>query len=292
MRLRHYNSLRNFIVAAKFPNLTSAAEELCLTKGALSHQIKGLESELGFSLFARSSRGIELTEKGRILLNSCQTAFAQIEHQAQALRAGPDDSLTIGTTTYFASRWLSPRLMNFIRLHPHVRLLIQPTIETGDLEAKDIDLAIRWGAGGWTDHRTEKLLASPAWPTGDRHAFEQVQKYGLEQAFSNFTLLRDHPESDAWSAWYAAAGLQSGERADTLIIRDPNVRVQAVLDGQGVALNDELVKPDLDRQRLFRLSEVELAEFGYHLVFREDRKDKEAVRQFVEWVRAEAAAGN
>lgn len=288
MRLRHYNSLRNFVVAAQFPNLAAASEELCLTKGALSQQIKGLEEELGFRLFVRSSRGIELTEKGRILLNSCQTGFAQIEHQAKVLRSGPDDTLTIGTTTYFASRWLSPRLMNFIRLHPKVKLLIQPTIETGDLEANDVDLAIRWGTGGWTDHPTEKLLACPAWPTGDAQAFDTVERFGLEEAFGRFTLLRDHPESDAWSAWYEAAGLSSGERADTLIIRDPNVRVQAVLDGQGVALNDALVKTEMDQRRLFRLSEVELPDFGYHLVFRKDRQDKEAVQSFVEWVRSEA----
>lgn len=289
MRLRNYNSLRNFIIAAEHDNLSAAAEELCLTKGALSHQIKGLERELGFNLFTRSSKGICLTTKGRILLHTSQTAFGQIEHQTQHLRGTQSEALTIGTTTYFASRWLSPRLMNFIRLYPEVRLLIQPTIETRDLVAKDIDLAIRWGKGGWSDHPTEKLLSCPAWPTGDRNAFEQVREFGLEHAFSRFTLLRDNPESDAWSEWYEAAGLQPGERADTLIIRDPNVRVQAVLDGQGVALNDELILPELERQRLYRLSDIELPDFGYHLVFRSDRQGNEALQQFVEWVRMEAS---
>ena len=286
MRLRHYNHLRNFVVTARHDSLATAADELCVTKGALSHQIRNLEDELGFKLFERHPKGIALTDKGSSFLGTCKSAFDQIEREAVALRETADQTLTIGTTTYFASRWLSPRLMDFIRQHPEIRLRIQPTIETTDLPRQGIDLAIRWGNGGWTDYQYEKLFACPAWPTGNQEAMQQVAENGLEYAFSSFTLLRDHQESDAWSQWYQKAGLTPEERADTLIVRDPNVRVQAVLDGQGVALNDDLVGQDIRERRLFRLSEVELEDYGYFLVFRDDRAGNEAVAQFVDWIKA------
>lgn len=285
MRLKHYDNLRNFVIAARHSSLASAAEELCLTKGALSHQIRNLEQDLGFALFDRHSRGVRLTPKGEDLLKACQSAFDQIERKADELSDAPEQTLTIGTTTYFASRWLSPRLMDFIRQHPDIRLRIQPMIELFDLEKQGVDLAIRWGDGRWTDCEIEKLFNCPAWPTGNAEAKEKFERYGLEAAFSGFTLLRDREDSDAWNQWYEHAGLTQTDRWDTLIVPDPNVRVQAVLDGQGVALNDELVRREIEDGDLFRLSDVELDNYGYFLAYEESNALNEAVLLFAHWIR-------
>ena len=81
---------------------------------------------------------------------------------------------------------------------------------------------------------------------------DSIELNGLEAAFSQLTLLRDREGSNAWTEWYQKAGLTPLERADTLIVPDPNVRVQAVADGQGVALNDELVEREMSDGKLFR----------------------------------------
>lgn len=286
MRLRQYDNLRNFVIAARHGSLASAAEELCLTKGALSHQIRNLEQDLGFALFTRHSRGVRLSDKGQSLLVSCQSAFDQIEQRVEELNGNTEQTLTIGTTTYFASRWLSPRLMDFIRQYPEIRLRIQPMIELFELRQQGIDLAIRWGNGRWTDCRIEKLFDCPAWPTGNEEAKLKVEREGLETAFSSFTLLRDREDSEAWSEWYDRAGLTPTDRSDTLIVPDPNVRVQAVLDGQGVALNDELVRQEIRDGRLFRLSEIELGDYGYFLAHRTGAQSNKATTLFVEWLRS------
>ena len=286
MRLRYYDNLRNFVIAARHESLASAAEELCLTKGALSHQIRNLEEELGFALFIRHSRGVRLSDKGMSFLSSCQSAFNQIERKVEELNDSQEQTLTIGTTTYFASRWLSPRLMDFIRQYPEIRLRIQPMIDVSNLRQQGVDLAIRWGNGRWTDCIIEKLFDCPAWPTGNEHAKRKVETEGLEAAFSSFTLLRDSEDSNAWSEWYDRAGLTLPDRADTLIVPDPNVRVQAVLDGQGVALNDALVKQEIDDGRLFRLSEIELGKYGYFLAHRTDARSDEAATLFARWIRS------
>ena len=285
MKFRSYDKLRIFGTVAQHGSVSSASEALNLTKGAVSHQIRLLESELGFLLFQRLPRGVALTPTGKELLTTSQAAFETIDHRIKELRRVGSHHLTIGLTTYFASRWLSPRLMDFMRLHPDIRLRVQPMIDLQDLNNEDIDLAIRWGNGQWTDVQTEQLFPCPAWPCGNTEAFERVQRDGIETALESFTLLRDRDDSHAWSYWHAAAAIPYWKRADTLIIPDPNVRVQAVIDGQGIALNDELVDAEIQAGKLHRLSPVELSDYGYYLAYPESAMRNPDTEAFANWLR-------
>ncbi len=288
MRFRSFDRIPVFEAIARLGSFSAAAEELGLTKGAVSYQIKQLEAELGFEVFQRLARGIRLTEKGASLLASAQSALQGIERTIEGIRKSKDRVLTIGVTTYFASRWLSPRLMEFMLMHPEIRLRIQPMIDLLNLEAEGIDLAIRWGRGDWTDVATEPLFACPAWPTGDAEALRRVQTLGLAEAFNGFTLLRDRDDSNAWSHWYDVAGLAYTERADTLVVPDPNVRVQAVIDGQGVALNDSLVEQEIETGTLYRLAPYELSNYGYHLALPAGASLSRDVETFAHWLRQAA----
>lgn len=284
MKFRHYDNLRVFSIVARHGSFASAATELHLTKGAVSHQIKQLESELGFSVFRRLPRGVALTASGQELLKTSNSAFESIEQRITELRQVGARTLTIGVTTYFATRWLSPRLMDFMRIHPEIRLRLQPMIDLMDLKNEGVDLAIRWGDGNWTDLTIQPLFECPAWPCGNRAAFELVQEKGLETALESFTLLRDRDESVAWSHWHLSAGIDYKKRADTLIIPDPSVRVQAVIDGQGIALNDALVESEIAAGKLFRLSPVELSAYGYFLAHHVGAVANPDVGAFVDWV--------
>ncbi len=285
MRFRSFDRIPIVEAIARLGSFSAAAEELNLTKGAVSYQIKQLESELGFVVFDRLARGIRLTQRGEDLLSTAQSALATIEQKIEQLKSTDSRALTIGVTTYFASRWLSPRLMEFMRMHPDIRLRIQPMINLVNLKAEGIDLAIRWGSGDWTDVLIEPLFNCPAWPVGDRSALQLVQELGLVEAFQRFTLLRDRDDSNAWSHWYDAAGLPYTERTDTLVVPDPNVRVQAVIDGQGVALNDELVEHEIATGQLFRLSDDELANYGYYLALPSAGVANSSVETFADWLR-------
>jgi len=285
MRFRHFDNLRVFNIVAQHGSFASAADELHLTKGAVSHQVRQLEVELGFAVFDRLPRGISLTSKGRELLATTNSAFGHLEQKISELRQEQTRALTIGVTTYFASRWLSPRLMEFMRTHPDIRLRIQPMVDLENLKREGIDLAIRWGNGNWNDVSIENLFACPAWPCGDAHALNQVRELGLEAAFEKFTLLRDREDSIAWSNWFKVAGLNYMGRSDTLIIPDPNVRVQAVVDGQGVALNDELVQAEIQAGRLYRLSDAQLSDYGYYLAYTPDAMQNPDVEAFADWLK-------
>ena len=290
MRFRHFDNLRVFNIVARHGSFASAADELHLTKGAVSHQVRQLEAELGFPVFDRLPRGISLTRKGQELLTAANSAFGHLEQKIAELRQERSRALTIGVTTYFASRWLSPRLMEFMRTHPDIRLRIQPMIDLQNLKREGIDLAIRWGSGDWTDASIERLFACPAWPCGDAHALDRVRTQGLQAAFEQFTLLRDRKDSVAWSDWFQAAGLTYMGRSDTLIIPDPNVRVQAVIDGQGIALNDALVEAEIRAGKLHRLSDAELSDYGYYLAYPAGAMQNPDVEAFADWLKQIAGA--
>ncbi len=267
MHFRHHNQLRVFTIVAQFGSISAASNHLNLTKGAVSQQIRQLEIALGFSMFERLPRGISLTAKGQELLLSANLGYGNIEDKISSLQRSESRALTVGVTTYFASRWLSPRLMDFLQQHPNIQLRIQPMIELTDLQNSGIDLAIRWGDGNWNDIETSLLFHCPAWPCGNTAVNALVGSKGLEYVLTHTTLLHDSENSSAWQAWFLAAGFAYHNPENTLIIPDPNVRVQAVIDGQGIALNDALVEQEQRIGKLHRLCDAELDNYGYYLAW-------------------------
>ncbi len=288
MRFHSYHSLRLFNVVAGHRSLTAAAKALNLSKGAVSYQISRLEDELGFSLFNRAHRGIALTDKGAALLQSSQAAFSDIERSISQLREQDAAHLTIGLSTYFASRWLSPRLMGFMAAYPTVGLRLQPLVDLIDLPSHQIDLAIRWGKGDWRDLRSECLFACPAKATAGASIAAQVEQRGLQAVLGEEALLQDRDGSKAWQEWHQAAGFPYRPSPQDLVIPDPNVRVQAVIDGQGVALNDDLVAAEIKAGQLFQIADTQLEDYGYYLVYPKGAMQHKAVRQFRDWLHQEA----
>ncbi|MFZ9039149.1 MAG: LysR substrate-binding domain-containing protein [Gammaproteobacteria bacterium] len=290
MRLRNYDNLRNFCLVARCDSFTRAADKLNLTKGAVSQQIDRLEEELGFRLFERGRKGIELTMNGHKLLQISELAFESIEQEVGYLRRRDQHSLTIGMATYFASRWLSPRLMHFITRHPGIGLRIQPSIDLLNLRANDLDMAIRWGKGDWMDRgmAVELIFHAPATLTANPVLGRRVESQGITELMSELNLLHDSDDSRAWSEWHDTAGLTMQPGPNDLVIPDPNVRLQAVIDGQGVGLYDSLIDSEVEAGNLYRYRQIELADYGYYLVYPEDAAPDSPIRIFRDWIMTEA----
>jgi DNA-binding transcriptional LysR family regulator len=292
MRFRHYDNLRSFTVVARHLHMGNAADELNLSKGAVSYQIQQLESELGFEVFSRAHRKLRLTERGSLLLAVSKPLFDSVEREITRLGRGERDRITIGMATYFASRWLSPRLMHFITDHPEIGLRIQPLIDLRDLHSHELDLAVRWGKGDWHDPgvEVEPIFTCPAMLTASREIGIQIEREGIETVVMRQPLLHDRDGSQAWLDWFAAAGIEWSGSSDDLVIPDPNVRVQAVIDGQGIALYDFLVADEVDSGRLYQYRPVSLDAYGYFLVYPQQAASDSATRIFRDWIMREANA--
>jgi DNA-binding transcriptional LysR family regulator len=293
MRFRQYDYLRSCVVVARYLNMGRAASELNLSKGAVSYQVRQLETELGFAVFSRAKRNLLLTEQGSELMKVCSRLFDGVEARIADLRQQDRQRITIGMATYFASRWLSPKLMHFITDHAEIGLRIQPLVDLMDLGRNALDLAVRWGKGGWHDpgYETELIFACPALLTTSAETGKRIESDGLEAVIATQTLLHDRDGSAAWLDWFSAAGMEWHGATDNLVIPDPNVRVQAVIDGQGIALFDRLVDDEIAAGRLYQYRPVSLSDYGYYLVYSSAASPDSAVKIFRDWIMREAQFG-
>ena len=291
MKFRNFDKLRNFCQVARHGSFTEAAGSLNLTKGAISHQMDSLESELGFSLFNRGKKGIQLTVSGHRLLSACDLAFDSVEREIAYLRRQQQSSITIGMATYFASRWLSPRLMDFISHHAGIGLRLQPMIGMPDLHSSDLDMAIRWGKGEWADPGmlVELIFPCPAMLTVSAETGRLIEAQGIEAMLGELNLLHDTDNSEAWADWFAAAELEMQAGPNDLLIPDPNVRIQAVIDGQGAGLYDALIDDEVNAGKVYRYESVQLHEYGYYLIYPEDIAAGSPLRVFRDWIMREAS---
>ena len=283
MRFRSYDSLKIFDTVARSLSMTKAADEVHQSKGSISYQVGKLEADLGFRLFERAHATLELTEEGRRLWHVSQTALSQIDREIEDLRGTTSGAVTIGALTYFSSRWLSPRLTRFFEANPGISLRIEPLNSVDMMRSLKIDMAVLWGIGGWEGHKSELLLALPAIPTANRVLAEQVKQLGLAEAVRQLPLLGDSSGDAGWRAWHKAAGLPYAPSRASLTIPDSNSRVQAVVDGQGIALWDDLVASEFGNGTLVRLSDVRVENAGYFLVFT-DQPMSQSAEAFLDWL--------
>lgn len=227
-------ALRVFEAAARLSSVSRAAEELFVTHGAVSHQIRALEEQLGFALFRREGRALVLTPAGEELLQAANAALRQIADTVASLkrRANPD-RLSISVMPSFASRWLTPRIGAFIDRHPSAEVNITATGTLADFSRDGTDVSIRWGPGGYSGVRSELLMDDALFPVLSP-ALHAEHGLRVPADLAGLPLLRS--EGEDWAPWFRAAGLDWPEPSSGLVLSDSAMVLQAALEGRGVAL--------------------------------------------------------
>src|SRR5512132_1388396 len=136
-------ALRALEAVARHGSLTRAAEALFVTHGAISHQLKALEAELGVALVARAGRGVRLTDEGERLAQRVRTAFWEIgDAMREARERRNPRQLRVSVVPSFAGRWLLPRIGRFIAAHPDIDLDVRASLALADFRRDDVDMAI------------------------------------------------------------------------------------------------------------------------------------------------------
>ncbi|MEQ8653431.1 MAG: LysR substrate-binding domain-containing protein [Kiloniellales bacterium] len=287
-RLPPLNAFRVFEAVARHESFTKAADELFLSQGAVSYQIKSLEEKLGMTLLLRSARAVTLTPEGTRLLPVVCSALRRLQEEIAAIKAEQEGGvLTIALSTYTATRWLSPRINSFLRTAPGTRIQIHHSLEDPLPGPGGADLAIRWGRGRWSGLEARLLIPSPMLPyCSPELAAELSQPADIARA----TLLREDPPFDLWEAWVEHAGLDAATIGQSLVISDSNVRVQAAVDHQGLVLADVLAAPEIESGRLVAPFGIALEGWGYYLLYEAALAEKPAVAAFLDWAANEKIA--
>jgi LysR family transcriptional regulator of beta-lactamase len=236
------NPLRAFEAAARHLNFTRAAEELCVTQAAVSHQVKALEDHLGAALFRRTSKGLVLTDEGIALAPTIGDAFTRIERALDAIaQGGPREVLTVGVVGTFALGFLVERIAQFREQHPFVDLRLMTNNNKVDLWTESLDFAIRFGTGAWHGVQASRLMDAPISPLCSASLASQLRQ---TSDLGKFTLLRSYRAQD-WPLWLGAAGARELSARGT-IFDASTLMVQAAILGEGIAL----APPSMFRRQL------------------------------------------
>ena len=280
------NALRAFEASARHLNFTRAAIELCVSQGAVSHQVAQLERKLGTRLFHRLPRGLALTDDGQALVPVLADAFDRVGTVLDQYSDGRfREVLNIGVVGTFATGWLLDRLDGFARAYPHVDLRMSTNNNRVDIAAEALDFAIRFGDGAWHGTFAEPLfeaMLTPLCVPVIASRLSSPRDLAQERLFRSY-------RPDEWRAWFDAAGVAQP------VLRGPifdssTLMVAAAVNGFGVALAPyAMFARELASERLVRPFNVAIDAGRYWLTRLFSRKESDAMRSFRCWLLNEAA---
>jgi LysR family glycine cleavage system transcriptional activator len=295
------NALRAFEAAARHLSLTKAAQELHVTAGALSHQIRGLEELLGVKLFERRVRSIALTIAGKQLYPGLQTGFIHIREAVAGLSdAGDSRVLVISTPPGFTAKWLAPRLYRFSSAYSEIDARISSSPSKANFTTDGIDVAVRnqaIDAASDPDLLIEKLIEVSFLPVCSPKLIETLGPFTTAEALRGVPLIHDdslvnRAKMPTWIDWFKAAGVDGVDLSRGLRFSSADHALDATVEGAGVLLtHDVLAYDELRTGRLVIPFELALRSGrAYHFVCLKRRQNHPNVQAFRTWIRQEIAA--
>jgi LysR family transcriptional regulator, glycine cleavage system transcriptional activator len=290
-RMPSLNALKAFEAAARHESFTRAAEELCVTQGAVSHQVKALEAELGLKLFNRERQRLVITQGGRAYLAIVRDAFDRISDGTERLlHRQSGGALTVSTSPNFAAKWLVHRLGRFAEAHPEIDLRISASPQHIDFAREDIDLAIRHGDGTANGLHVTRLCVEELFPVCSPKLLSGRNALRTPSDLARYPLLHIG-DRQGWSQWLDFAGVKGVDPARGAVLNQASMAIDAAVDGQGVVLaRTALAAWDLIGGRLVRPFGIAMpVSFGYWIVCPKTVAGLPKIVAFSDWLLAEAA---
>lgn len=292
-RLPPLNTLWVFLTASRLLSFTKAADELFITRSAVSRQIKNLEEHFGFQLFERHKVGLALTEQGVIYANSISNIFADLKVATNTLHHGSEEmKLKLGISATFNSTWLMSRLCKLEQCHPDLTLsFFTNSFDTGkdsiDFSGENMDAAIRLGVGDWPGCHYDKLVDVYVQPVCSPSLLDEFHNKDDINELANYNWLHYGHLSKLWSEWLANTsqpGLQTNKKSITL--DNVAVATQAAVDGLGIIpmyrpLADPLLK---EGKLVLAHNYMMLKKESYYFVCPENYESIPTIKIFRDWL--------
>lgn len=300
MKARHpapLNALRAFEAAARSLSFQAAARQLFVTPAAVSHQVKRLEAYLGVTLFHRGHRSVALTAEGDALAASLGELFAQLDLALDRATARKAADLRVSTLESFAAKWLAPRLHRFQRDCPDTPVRVETGDAPVDFAHGGIDVAIRYGPGGYAGVDAERLMDAPVFPVcAPSLGIDGGPPLDAPGDLRHHTLLHDdsasgRPGVPDWRAWLENAGATRVDATRGPVFASIYLAQEAAIAGHGVALGvGPLVEEDLQRGRLVKPFDVSMSNaYAFWIVRRREAEAQPAIDAFCRWLRQEVS---
>ncbi|MDX3926180.1 MAG: LysR substrate-binding domain-containing protein [Shinella sp.] len=288
-RIPSMQALRALESFARHGTVWKAADELNLTRSAISHQLRLLERELGFQIFNRIGTRIELTELGIGYAADIRQALNAITGSASRHAGrGVSGAITVSCTPGFASNWLCNYISHFRDAYPDVRISIVTPRRLDDISNPDVDLFIAFGTGNWPSMQVELLVGVEFAPLCSPVLLNKIGGLNDPDDVRKVCLLHlgDHQD---WEHWLALAGVDQSYASTGIVFSDMNLVYAATVSGQGVAIGDRFTcRHAMASGQLVRPFEISInSSRSYYMVVSEAKADNQAVVAFSSWLRSE-----
>jgi LysR family transcriptional regulator, glycine cleavage system transcriptional activator len=295
------SALRAFEAAARHLSLTRAAQELHVTAGALSHQIRGLEELLGLKLLERRVRSIALTPAGKQLYPGLHTGFSHIRDAVTSLSSASDERvLVISTPPGFTSKWLAPRLYRFASAYPEIDVRVSSSLGNANFSNDGVDVAVRHMPVGQASDSAlviESLIELTLLPVCSPRLMTTHGPLDGPEALKGMPLIHDDTLADrvrlsTWVEWFKLASVEGVDVSRGLRFNSTDHALDAAGEGAGVLLaHDVLAYDDLRTGRLVIAVDFPVRpDRAYHFVCPRSRRDHPHVQAFRTWIKQELAA--
>jgi len=294
MARKHYNlpaltTLAAFETSARHSSFKKAASELGVTPGAVSHQIKSLEEDLGLALFERHYRGVEITKEGQQLFSVLQHSFSDISKALNLIRLSAESqAISIAATTTMSAMWLTPRLTDFWKSHSDI-LVDQHISDIFDhsLELPDLRLTYGYPRNPRTDIQADVLFWDELVPVCSPD-FYAAQKDVSLGAIAKMQLIHLRAKDDRWTTWrewFDAAGYE-GEISENIHVNNYMIALLTASEGAGVVIGwRRLLQPMLQKGDLVVMGDTVMpSNKAFYLLYTNDNDMDENLRTLIDYL--------
>lgn len=292
MALTHFSltALRSFEVASRHLSFTKAAEELFLTRSAISQQISLLEGQIGVKLFHRLHSKLVLSREGELLAGTIRKSLLGIESVLDGIRSSEiTGKLVVGSLPSFGAKWLAPRISQFGELYPNIEIKLLSYVSLDDVISNGVDIAVSFAREKQPGVRQEILLQDEIWPICAPSILRPEQPVRTTDDLGHYPILHTTLEGldfgASWDSWRTELGLPPFPPHRAISFSRAYMMIEAAARGQGIGIAmRSLVEQDVDSGRLLRLFDFRVDSSKLiALFYPEEAEHRPAVRAFSHW---------
>jgi LysR family transcriptional regulator, glycine cleavage system transcriptional activator len=286
-------ALTAFEAAARLGSFRMAANELGITRSAVSHQVKLLEDRLGVQLFRRDARRAELTQAGQSYFPAVRDAFDLVEAQTRAIRPSvSDNELTVQVYVTVALKWLIPRLHDFERRYPDMKVRLSTSYFDWDFDDRNVDVGIILARNKAPGHFYRPLFKSYLVPVCSPKFAAGDVKLKTPDDLKKHKLIDVYTAEEDWQLWLDAAGVKGIKPANRLAVDSYILAQEAAIEGRGVAMTiGPFASEEIKLGRLVQPFPLRVPNRNqWYFACHAEHRNKPKIKRFEDWLAKQVAA--
>ena len=285
-------ALTAFEAAARLGSFRAAATELGITRSAVSHQVKLLEDRMGLTLFRRDARRAELTTVGQSYYPTIKDAFDMIEAHTKAVKPSTlDNELTIQVYVTVALKWLIPRLHDFERRFPDMKVRLSTSYIDWDFDERNVDVGVVLARNKYPDHYYAPLFQSMLVPVCSPKLMQGENALKTPDDLRKHKLIDVYTAEEDWQIWMDGAGVENTKIQNRLSVDSYILAQEAAIEGRGVAMTiGPFASEEIKLGRLVQPFPLRVPhKHQWYFACNAEHRKKNKIKRFEDWLMKQVA---